>query len=145
MKKLFLGICYIVAIILSFTYYLIPAMIPNESLFVVYAYTGIPVVGWLFLVPSFIFVILGMTMNSSKCEFLRDVLNFFSAIFTIGTILLGVFDRGNTIGQVFVFVVLAVCSAVLLAGSVYGIVIALMNEKKNKELKAQETESKEVM
>ncbi len=136
MKKLFLGILYIVTVILAFTYYLIPVAYHTStsdvSLFVKYAYTGIPIVGWIFIFPAFIFAILALCMNGKKIEFLRDVFNFFSALFAIGTILLCVCDRDAIITQPFVLVVLGVCSVILLAGSVYGIVIALLNEKNKK-------------
>ena len=147
MKKLFLGILYIVVVVMTFTYYLISAMNAgrsmNVTLLVQYGYTGISIIGFIFLIPAFVFVIIAMCMNSVKVDFLRDVFNFFASIFTIGTLILGLCDSSATIDRPYVFVVLGICSLVLLAGSAYGITTTLLNEKKQKDLKTETKEEPE--
>ena len=138
MKRLFIGISYIVVVVMAFAYYLSPAVLTADSgnniraLMTAFAYTGVSVIGWLFLVPGFIFVILGLCINSSKINFLRDVLCLFAALFTIATVILA-FTLSVSIPNLWVIIIEAVCAGIILAISIYGVIRALINEKKSNE------------
>ena len=144
MKRLFIGISYIVVVVMAFAYYLSPAVVTVDSnahttaLMTAFAYTGVSVIGWLFLVPGFVFVILGLCINSPKVNFLRDVLCLFAALFTVATIILA-FTLSLEIPNLWVVIILAVCAAIILTISTYGVVKALITEKNVNKEKENET------
>ena len=140
MKKIFLGILNILLVVMVFVYLLIPCIHEfsrgENNILGIVAYTGLSVIGFIFLIPSFVFVILGLCASPSAkmIVFLRDVFILFASLFTLLAVAVAVFSSKNEIsnGMVFVPIILSVCSFILLGLSCYGVVTALIEEKFNK-------------
>lgn len=139
MKKTFVGVSYLILITLAFTYYLVPVVSQGDNyefrtLLTEVSYTGVSVIGWIFLIPTFVFAIIGLIKSSPKLDFLRDMFALFSAVFTAGTILIATFIYHSI--RWYVVIILIICVIGLLAFSIYGVVSGLINEKRAKQAKA---------
>ena len=137
MKKLFLGITYLLMIVLSFVYNFIPFMLgPNNvSVGVWYATagTGLPAIGVIFLIPSFIFTVISLvgSKNTKMTEFLKDVFVLFASAFIVISLIFSLV-QGYAIYQFIAPIILGLSSGILLICGTIGVVTALRNEKLEK-------------
>lgn len=145
MKKVFLGISYILLIVMLFVYYLIPCVYAGNNyaiaLLPAVLDTGISLIGFVFIFPAFVFTILALFNDKIMVSFLRDSFSLFASIFSVGTIFIGAFRQ--EIAQGYVFFIIGTVTIFLLALSVYGVVKGLLFEKNKKNI--ENTDSEEVI
>ena len=148
MKKLFIGILYILFLVIIFTYTLIDCVyVKNSSgeyiltcVLAGAAFTGISIIGFVFLFPAFVFSILALSVNKKLFVFLRDMFSFFACGFTLGGAIICLF--GN-IDNYYVPIILMVFSAIIFIFATVGVVRTIMSEDKVKDNEADSLIQKE--
>lgn len=142
MKKVFLGISYILLVVMLFVYYLIPCVYNGGnyqvSLLQGVINTGISLIGFVFVFPAFVFTILALFSDKAMVSFLRDSFALFASVFTIGTIFIGAFC--HEIAQGYVFFILGTVTLLLTILSGFGVAKALLLEKNKKNIENADNE-----
>ena len=132
LKKIFYGTLYLLLLVMIFTYMLItPKDTSYSSLLTETSYTGVSVIGFLLIIPTFIFTILALSIDKYTIVFCRDLFSMFVGIFVFTTSIIGLFKMMDAL---YIPVIVAVCAIVLLVFSFGSILKALRKEQ---------TESKE--
>ena len=152
MKKIFLGITYIVLVVVSFVYLLIPCVkvtVGNTQEYVEQAIitssvdTGLPILGLVFIFPTAIFSILSLTMNKAIITFLKYVFGLFMGLFILASNIVVLTRNFNDIYSLFVPILLVVASVCALGIAAYGIKEGITSEnliKKNNTNEEQNAE-----
>ena len=151
MKKLFLGITYIVLVVVLFVYLLIPCVKPstNSSGYVEQAIitssvdTGLPILGLVFIFPTAIFSILSLTMNKAIITFLKYVFGLFMGVFILAANIVVLTRSFYDIYSLFVPIILVVASLCALVIAIYGIKEGITSDnliKKNNSNEEQNAE-----
>ncbi len=142
MKKVFLGILYILLVVMMFVYYLIPCVYERanqvQSLLAGVFNTGISLIGFIFLLPSFVFIILSLVGDKPMMTFLKDSFCFFASVFTAVSLILGLTTK--EISTIYVFAIQGAVTLVLLSFSLTGVIKGLLYEKNKQEEEPQEDE-----
>lgn len=145
MKRIFLGITYILLAVITFVYLLIPCLDGvkagngNTSVLVSTADTGLPVIGLIFVFPTFVFTVIALCNDKAMFAFLRDVFGLFTGLFVIASTTIMVVRDYNAITSIFVPVIIGLCSIIITSLSAYGVITAISQEK----LQVKEQESEE--
>lgn len=152
MKKLFLGITYIVLVVVLFVYLLIPCVkvdSTNSSGYVEHAIitssvdTGLPILGLVFIFPTAIFSILSLTMNKAIITFLKYVFGLFMGVFILAANIVVLTRSFYDIYSKFVPIILVVASLCALVIAIYGIKEGITSDnlvKKNNSNEEQNAE-----
>ena len=152
MKKLFLGITYIVLVVVLFVYLLIPcvkAPANNSQGYVEQAIitssvdTGLPILGLVFIFPTAIFSILSLTMNKAIITFLKYVFGLFMGVFILAANIVVLTRSFYDIYSLFVPIILVVASLCALVIAIYGIKEGITSDnliKKNNSNEEQNAE-----
>jgi len=152
MKKLFLGITYIVLVVVLFVYLLIPCVkgaSTNSSGYVEHAIitssvdTGLPILGLVFIFPTAIFSILSLTMNKAIITFLKYVFGLFMGVFILAANIVVLTRSFYDIYSLFVPIILVVASVGALVIAIYGIKEGITSDnlvKKNNSNEEQNAE-----
>lgn len=129
MKRAFIGAINLLMIVLIFVYFacISPQGAGMGPLLSVFAYTGIPVIGMIFIIPAFIFAILYMCIKKPIVEFCKNLFGTFTAIFTLITGVLG-FTR-MTDSSLYIPLIVTVCASIELLMSVIPLVRALFKKE----------------
>ena len=152
MKKLFLGITYIVLVVVLFVYLLIPCVkvdSTNSQGYVEQAIitssvdTGLPILGLVFIFPTAIFSILSLTMNKAIITFLKYVFGLFMGLFILAANIVVLTRSFYDIYSKFVPIILVVASLCALVIAIYGIKEGITSDnlvKKNNSNEEQNAE-----
>lgn len=152
MKKLFLGITYIVLVVVLFVYLLIPCVkVPstNSQGYVEQAIitnsvdTGLPILGLVFIFPTAVFSILSLTMNKAMITFLKFVFGLFMGVFILAASIVVLTRSFYDIYSLFVPIILivaAVCSTVI---AVFGIIEGITSDNLIKRNNSNEEQNAE--
>ena len=152
MKKLFLGITYIVLVVVLFVYLLIPCVkvsSTNSQGYVEQAIitssvdTGLPILGLVFIFPTAIFSILSLTMNKAIITFLKYVFGLFMGVFILAANIVVLTRSFYDIYSLFVPIILVVASLCALVIAIYGIKEGITSDnlvKKNNSNEEQNAE-----
>jgi len=138
MKKIFIGISYILMLVMMFVYLLIPCLGSLESsnagdVIGSTADTGLSVIGLVFIFPAFVFTIIALCNNQSIHNFLRDVFSLFAGLFILAATIVMIVRDFDNITSGFVPVILIICTVAILIFSIYGVVVGIRREGKEKE------------
>ena len=139
MKRIFLGITYILLLVMMFVYLLIPcwngitdAANGTKGTFNVLvrtSNTGLPVIGMVFIFPAFIFSIIALCNDKPMTNFLRDVFGLFAGVFClVSAIVFVVKEPSNEIFALFVPIILMVCAALSTVLGSIGVVTGIRND-----------------
>ena len=135
MKKIFLKTLFLVLLLLIFSYMVIEKQIPNavgrRSILSDVSDTGISVIGFVFLFPSFVFTVLSMCMPEKKMiDFCSYMFSGFSALFCLIAGVVAMFTFGQ---YLYVPIVLLVTTAITLCLSIVFVLKTLKEENNQKE------------
>ena len=152
MKKLFLGITYIVLVVVLFVYLLIPCVkapannsqgYVDQAIITSSVDTGLPILGLVFIFPTAIFSILSLTMNKAIITFLKYVFGLFMGVFILAANIVVLTRSFYDIYSLFVPIILVVASVCALVIAIYGIKEGITSDnlvKKNNSNEEQNAE-----
>ena len=149
MKKIFLGILYILFLVIIFTYSLLDCVYTKNSsgedvltcVLAGAAYTGISIIGFIFIFPAFVFAILALSVEKKIVTFLRDVFSFFACGFTIGG---GIIVLFQNVANYYVPIILMVFAAFIFVFATVGIIKTISSEDKKNELASNDSNNENV-
>ena len=136
MKKIFFKTLILVLLSLAFCYMVIDikgADGKSTTVSAMAANTGVSIIGILFIIPSFVFTILAMTVNEKKVlEFCSNMFGTFCGCFCLISGVVAIIKYTSTL---YVPIVLIVVSSLIFVVSLIGIIKSFKLEKaeKNKE------------
>jgi hypothetical protein len=135
MKKIFIGILYILMLVMQFVYLLIPCIkSPDETVTALNnimganSSTGLPVIGLVFIFPAFVFTVLALCNEKAIFNFLRDVFGLFTGIFILASTTVLLARDYKLITGYFVPVIIGVCSLVILILGAKGVFEGIKND-----------------
>ena len=140
MKKIFVGVLYIILLVMSFVYVFITvAQVPkgeylvNQSVITLAAFTGLPVIGAIILIPAVVFTIISLVNAKKLLVFLRDTFTFFTSAFLIAGTVVAIIKYAKEINNLYVPIILLVSTSILLIFSLNGLLKIFMEESKKKQ------------
>ena len=145
MKRIFLGITYILLLVMMFVYLLIPCWhgVVNAAegtkgsynVLVKTSNTGLPVIGMVFIFPAFIFSIIALCNDKPMTNFLRDVFGLFAGVFTA--------QYFDDINALFVPIILMACAALASVLGAVGVVQGIQSDNLRKETNNEQNQVEE--
>lgn len=151
MKRIFMGILYLLLLVMTFVYVLIYCVDTTSNgetakyaIISASAFTGLSVIGFIFTIPAIVFTILSLTIDKLLQKFLRDMFAFFASVFSLAAAIVTVIKYHDSITNYFVPVILMVCTVVLLVISLVGVINAIHKDQENKK-KLESNENVEVL
>ena len=140
MKKIFVGVLYIILLVMSFVYVFITvAKVPNgeylvnQSIITLAAFTGLPVIGAIILIPAVVFTIISLVNEKKLLVFLRDTFAFFASAFLIAGTVVAIIKYAKEINNLYVPIILLISTSILLIFSLNGLLKIFMEENKKKQ------------
>jgi hypothetical protein len=136
MKRIFVGITYILLLVMMFTCLLVNCVAKEGEegisevtygILAATSYTGLPVIGFVFIFPAFVFTIIAICNQKKISVFLRDMFSLFASVFVLASVVIAFF---MTLTQLYAPVILALCSGILFAFSTYGVIRGIHEESK---------------
>ena len=132
MKRIFIGITYILMLVMQFVYLLIPCLTEviesEKNVIGSTTDTGLPIIGLVFIFPAFVFTVLALCNEKAIFNFLRDVFGLFTGLFILAaTTVMIVRDYSHLTGY-YVPVILGICSIVILALGAKGVFMGIKND-----------------
>ena len=143
MKQLFFRILFIVLVCLVFVYLLIDC-VPNskgkmEGILVATASDGLSPIGFILLVPTFVFTIITLTVKRNNLDFVRCTLGMFASGFALVSTILFLVDKGKVEGlRLAIPIAVIIFSAAILIIAICDVIGVIQEDKKEKEKKAKE-------
>lgn len=134
LKKIFFGSLYLVLLIMLFTYMLIDPIVDGNHIGTLVdnaKFTGIPIIGFILIFPSFVFTILSLTIEKKAIVFCRDLFSMFVGIFTLISSIVGVFTMFNAL---YIPIIVALCSLAILIISLVNVISAMKQDTKEEEV-----------
>lgn len=150
MKRIFMGITYLLLTVIMFVYIMLFAFTKEkptggtEALNIVAGTsdTGLPFIGIVFIIPAFVFTIIALcTDENAMMKFFRDMFSLFATLFIAASYGVALGRFYNAITSMFVPIILGICIVILLGFSLCGVVIAILKDeirlKKEKEVSTE--------
>ena len=152
MKRIFLGITYILLLVMMFVYLLIPCwhgVVNAEgtegsyNVLVKTSNTGLPVIGMVFIFPAFIFSIIALCNDKPMTNFLRDVFGLFAGVFSLASAVVFTAQYFDDINALFVPIILMVCAALASVLGAVGVVQGIQSDNLRKETNNEQNQQEE--
>ena len=153
MKRIFIGIAYLLLTVIVFVYILLNAFtkdvlvegvsrLQHYSIVSATVDTGLPFIGIVFIIPAFVFTIIALCSDeNAMMKFFRDMFSLFAALFIAASYGVAIGRYYDSISSWFVPIILGICTVIVLGLSSYGVVNAILKDelrlKKEKEEKAE--------
>ena len=148
MKKLFFKILFLVLLSLVFVYLLIDCIEDKDGIMkpvlVLTAVDGLSPIGFVLLIPTFVFTIITLTVKKNNLEFVRCILGIFAAGFVIVSTCLLFVDRGVKSMRIAIPVAIMVFSIGILIIAIADVIDVIKTDKKEKELEKNKEETKNI-
>lgn len=131
MKRVFIGILYILMLVMTFVYLVIGFIDDKNAVNVLIstADTGLPIIGMIFTFPAFVFAIIALCNPKPMFEFLRDAFSLFSGVFAIASTTICLIRYYNYITGLYIPVILFLCASIISVIGVMGVISGISNEK----------------
>lgn len=132
MKRVFFGITYIILLSLMFSYMLISRGfngVLSTNVLGDASRTGISIIGFMLIIPAFVFAIISICVDKKGTNFCRDMFTCFSSAFCIASGIICLFT-GTFDTERYIPIVLACVSLIAFALSLVGVIKTLKNENK---------------
>ena len=127
LKKIFYGTLYLLLLIMIFTYMLISPDAVGDDLLSLTSFTGVSVIGFIFIIPTFVFTILSLSIDKDTVIFCRDLFSMFVGVFIFASSIVALFYMMKAL---YIPIIVAVCSIILLVVSFANILKALKKEQR---------------
>ena len=137
MKKLFFKILFLVLTSLVFVYLLIECVRNDsgklQSILVLTSQDGLSPIGFILLIPTFVFSIITLTVKRNQLEFVRCILGMFAAAFSIISVILLFVDRGIDNMRLAIPIAVLIFSTAMLIISIVDVISVIKEDKNKKE------------
>ena len=142
LQKIFVNALLFLLIVMTFAYLLIDANFGDvrKNVLEFVSKTGLSIIGFLFLFPTFVFMILSLSMDRIYIRFWRDMFALFTGVFVLAS---GVIALLYCTGSYYVPVILIAVSLALTILALVGVIKGIKAEKEQTKEEQALEENKE--